>query len=54
MIKSLKEDSFIHGTSNESNLLGVIDPNVQRKNEYRKIFEDNEFQSGVLFNSAKA
>ena len=42
MIKSLKEDSFIHGTSNESNLLGVIDPNVQRKNEYRKIFEDKE------------
>jgi radical SAM protein with 4Fe4S-binding SPASM domain len=38
----LKEDFFIHGTSNDSNLLGVIDPNVARKDEYKKIFEPEE------------
>ena len=38
----MKEDFFIHGTSNDSNLLGVIDPNVARKDEYKKIFEPEE------------
>lgn len=38
----MKNDSFIHGTSNESSLLDIIDPNVKRKNEYREEFESNK------------
>ena len=41
----MKTDSSLHGTSNESALLGTIDPNVKRKNEYRTIFETKEIVS---------
>ncbi len=42
----MKEELFVHGTSNESDVLGVIDPNVARKDQYKKIFESKKSDVG--------